>query len=324
MGTVQRIITGLSTAAVGSLGAASARFYVGSRRAERAWTGARFPKLNDAGAVKRLSILPLIDWYADRDDLVGEPGVSYLIRADDTNILLDTGLNQRGEHPAPLLRNMAALGIRLADINLLVISHNHADHMGGRMGSVALSRGPVDLPDVPVFVPAPVKIPTARPVVVEGPRCLATGVITTGPIANQDFMFGWTLEQSLAFNVEGKGIVIVIGCGHPGVDRIIGRVEMLLDAPIYGVVGGLHYPVTASRWMAGPLPFQKIFGTGKWPWKPIGREDVKMGMASIGRRQPKLVALSAHDSCDWSLDAFRREFPNSFQDVAVGREIVVQ
>jgi len=160
--------------------------------------------------------------------------------------------------------------------------------------------------------------------VVEGPRCIATGVITTGPIANQDFLFGWTLEQSLAFNGEGKGIVIVIGCGHPGVDRIMDRTEMLLDAPIHGVVGGLHYPVTASRWMAGRVPMQKIFGTGKWPWDPVGPKDVKKGIAAIGRRQPKLVALSGHDSCDWSLDAFRKAFPDTHQEVRVGREIVVQ
>jgi 7,8-dihydropterin-6-yl-methyl-4-(beta-D-ribofuranosyl)aminobenzene 5'-phosphate synthase len=153
------------------------------------------------------------------------------------------------------------------------------------MGSVALSRGPVDLPDVPVFVPAPLKTPTTRSIVVREPRCIATGVITTGPIASQDFMFGWTLEQSLAFYVEGRGIVIVIGCGHPRVERIIERVEMLVDAPIYGVVGGLHYPVTASRWVVGRLPMQQIFGTGKWPWDPIGPRDVKKGIAAIGSRR---------------------------------------
>src|SRR5512133_3637552 len=240
------IIAGLGVVAGASIGGLSARFYRGSRRADHEWTTARFPKMTDVGAVKHLSILPLIEFYADRDDLLGEPGVSYLIRADDTTILLDTGLNRLNEHPSPLLRNMAALRIALSDIDILVISHNHPDHIGGGLRAVTLSHGPVDLGDAPVFVPAPVKTPTTRPIVVDGPRRIAPGVVSTGPIANQDFLFGWTLEQSLAINVEGKGIVIVIGCGHPRVARILDRVEMLLDAPVYGVVGGLHYPVTAA------------------------------------------------------------------------------
>jgi 7,8-dihydropterin-6-yl-methyl-4-(beta-D-ribofuranosyl)aminobenzene 5'-phosphate synthase len=143
-------------------------------------------------------------------------------------------------------------------------------------------------------------------------------------IPTQDFMLGRTLEQSLVVNVAGMGAVVIIGCGHPRVDRILDRAELLLDAPVCGIVGGLHYPVTASRWVVGRLPMQRIVGTGKWPWDPIGPDDVEQGIASITRRQPRLVALSGHDSCDWSLDAFRTAFPSAHQDVRVGREILVQ
>jgi 7,8-dihydropterin-6-yl-methyl-4-(beta-D-ribofuranosyl)aminobenzene 5'-phosphate synthase len=99
---------------------------------------------------------------------------------------------------------------------------------------------------------------------------------------------------------------------------------MLFDAPIYGIVGGLHYPVTASREKMFGLPAQQIMGTGKWPWDPINREDVQAAIAYLQHRHPQLVALSAHDSCDWSIEALRGAFGEAYQDLLVGQEIIVQ
>ena len=139
----------------------------------------------------------------------------------------------------------------------------------------------------------------------------------------QLFFLDWTPEQSLAVNVEGKGIVLITGCGHPTIQRIVERAEMLFDEPIYGVVGGFHYPVTASRAVTFGLPMQRILGTGKWPWDPINREDVEAAIAYLQRRRLQLAALSAHDSCDWSLDAFRTALGGAYQDLFAGKEIVV-
>jgi hypothetical protein len=35
------------------------------------------------------------------------------------------------------------------------------------------------------------------------------------------------------------------------------------------------------------------------------------------------VTLSPHDSCDWTLRAFRRAFGEAYQELIVGQEIVV-
>ena len=136
-----------------------------------------------------------------------------------------------------------------------------------------------------------------------------------GPIPRQLFFLGWTPEQSLAIHVEGKGIVLIIGCGHPTLQRIVERAEMLFDEPIYGIIGGLHYPVTASRAERFGLPAQMFLGTGKWPWDPINEDDVNEAIASLQARQPSLVSLSPHDSCDWSLNAFRQAFGPAYQDL---------
>jgi 7,8-dihydropterin-6-yl-methyl-4-(beta-D-ribofuranosyl)aminobenzene 5'-phosphate synthase len=298
--------------------------------ADQAWAAGRYPKLTDLGTVKQLSILPLIDWYtADNGPaLTGEPGVAYLIRADDTTILFDVGYNKLQAHPSPLLHNMAALGIDLAQVDVLVLSHAHADHLGGgshaRQHTFAPSGQPVDLNQMPAYVPEPLMNPTAKTIVVDGPRPITPGVASMGPIPRQLFFDGWRPEQSLAINVEGKGLVLVIGCGHPTIQRIVARAEMLFDPPIYGIVGGLHYPVTESRSKTYGIPRQAIFGTGKWPWDPINRRDVQEAIAFLQSRQPKLVSLSPHDSCDWTLGTFRQAFGEAYQDLLVGREIVIQ
>lgn len=320
------VLVGLFVAIGGAL---IARFYSGRRRAEQVWAASSSPKLKSVGTVKRFSILPLVDWHTARDDLVGEAGVSYLIRADGTTILFDVGYNGDGEHPSPLLRNMTALGVNPADIDVIVISHAHLDHLGGmshqKQHTFGLSGQPVDLGGIPAYVPEPLSSPTTRAIVVDNePQVIAPGIVSTGTIPRQLFFFGWTPEQSLAINVEGKGIVLVVGCGHSTLQRIIDRAEMLFDEPIYGIVGGLHYPATASRVVKAGLPMQRLLGTGKWPWNPIDQDDVEAAIAYLTPRSPKLVALSPHDSCDWSLNAFRTAFGEAYQDVLVGKEIVIQ
>lgn len=306
------------------LGGLALRFWMGRRRADQVWATSRYPKLENPGAVERLTILPLIDWYTARDDLVGEAGVSYLIRADDTVVLFDLGYNVRREHPSPLLRNMTALNVDMAEVDAIFISHAHLDHLGGMAkqikGTFDLSDQPTDFGGIPVYVPVPLSHPTAEIHLVDGPQVIAPGIASLGPIPRQLFFFGWTPEQSLAINVAGKGIVVVVGCGHSTLQRIVDRAEMLFDEPLYGIVGGLHYPVTGGR---GAIPVQRVLGTGKWPWDPINRAELAAAIAYLARRQPKLMALSPHDSCDWSLGAFREAFGPAYQEILVGQEITV-
>ena len=315
---------GLAAVALGGAGFTGVRFEA-NRAAAAASDAESFPRLGDIGTVRRLSILPLIDFYPSRDGLVGEPGLSYLVRADETTILLDVGFNAGREETSPLLRNAAALGIDLGRLDALVISHPHTDHIGGGMDKVAPTGGatPFDLRGIPAYLTAPLDCPTAQPEIVTAPRALARGVATTGPLISPDFFFGLTREQSLAVSIAGKGIVLIVGCGHPGIERILARAEALFDEPIHAVVGGLHLPVTGSRMQAFGLPAQQIIGTGKWPGQPVDEADVRAAIAVLDRRSPKLVALSAHDSCDWSLAAFRQAFGYRCRDVKVGLDIVI-
>jgi len=65
------------------------RFRIGKIRVRRYCENYLIKKLRDIGETERLEILPLIDWYTDNEDLIGEEGVFYLIETDENTILFD-------------------------------------------------------------------------------------------------------------------------------------------------------------------------------------------------------------------------------------------
>jgi hypothetical protein len=141
-------------------------YTLGRRKAARFYERPGYPRDDgvrlDPGAVRALRVLPLIDWYEARDDLEAEGGVSYLVQADGTTILLDLGLNYRGGDRPPLLRNMARLELDPADVDFVVVSHPHLDHMGGmrnQLAKRAVVRQEGDpLAGKPVYSTVPLKV----------------------------------------------------------------------------------------------------------------------------------------------------------------------
>lgn len=290
-----------------------------------------YKKLSPLGAVKNLSVLPLLDFFSDKAGLNTEAGVSYLIKADDITILMDVGLNENRLHPSPLLQNMHALGVSPSRLDMVFISHVHLDHVGGmheqKEKTFSLSQGPVDVPEIPVYAPdklrSSIHNPKPKVEVIQEPKVLAPGIASIGVIPRFLFLLGYTAEQSLAINIEGKGIVLIVGCGHQTVERIIERAREIFDEPIYGVIGGLHFPVNGGRVIKGPLNIQHIVGSDNLPWKGLNEEDVYKAIQVLQKINPKLVALSAHDSSDWSLDQFKKAFPCEYVDLKVGKEILI-
>ena len=92
---------------------------------------------------------------------------------------------------------------------------------------------------------------------------------------------------------------------------------------IFGLVGGLHYPVTQSRLKLLGLPMQKFIGTGKFPWQNVTRDEVEDSIAYLKSKNLKLISISAHDSCDWALDKFKNECKDVYQELKVGAPITV-
>jgi 7,8-dihydropterin-6-yl-methyl-4-(beta-D-ribofuranosyl)aminobenzene 5'-phosphate synthase len=235
------------------------------------------------------------------------------------------GANWEKEEPSPLLRNMERLGITVDSLDAIVISHPHCDHTGGmdamRGNTFMLSPTDADLAGLTAYVPSALTHPTANVVLTEQPKVILPGVATIGVIWRALWLLGLTPEQALAVNVRDKGIVVVVGCGHQGLARILERTDELFSEPIYGVFGGLHYPVTVSRTKG--FASQKMIGTGKLPWQRIGKEEVDEAVALLTAAGPTLVGISAHDSCDWSVGRFREAFGDRYRDIMVGKEIAI-
>lgn len=302
----------------------------GKKQVEKEIAGQTLKKLSPFGSVKTLSILPLIDFYADRGNLKTEAGVSYLIRADDTTILMDVGFNAKKEHPSPLLNNMKVLGVSPKDIDMIFISHPHLDHLGGmdeqKKRVFDISKGDVELREgINLYSPADIRPGPfntgSKSIKVNEPIVIKAGIASTGSIPRYLFLMGYTPEHSLAVNVEGKGIVLIVGCGHPMIERIIERAKAVFDESIYAVIGGLHFPVKEGRIMLGPVNLQNIVGSDRPPWQGIRENDVFDAIKAIKAVNPAIVSLSPHDSSDWSIELFSQAFGDKYVDLKAGKEI---
>jgi len=162
-----------------------------------------------------------------KEGLESDWGFSCLIEAEE-KILFDTGAS--GEI---LSRNMQRLGIRREDIEIIVLSHDHWDHIGGLDAVLH--------PDVAVYVPSSFTRGTkggiekkAKAVVeVSGPADIVPGVHTTGELG-----IG-IKEQSLVLETKGgRSVVVLTGCAHPGLENILEAGKVFGE--LYGAIGGFH------------------------------------------------------------------------------------
>jgi 7,8-dihydropterin-6-yl-methyl-4-(beta-D-ribofuranosyl)aminobenzene 5'-phosphate synthase len=204
--------------------------------------------------------------------LAAEYGLSILIHAvgeEETCILFDTGSTGK-----VLSENIDVLGFNIRDIDYVVLSHRHYDHTGGLKKLLELVGGIPVLAHPNLFEPAltdtpklrSIGIPESREQImalgcslipVRSPVSIASGIMLTGEIprswgpsstsrfyrvvdgriVDDDIVD----ESSLIVNVEGKGLVIVVGCCHAGIENIVNYSKEIANIKnIYGIVGGLH------------------------------------------------------------------------------------
>jgi 7,8-dihydropterin-6-yl-methyl-4-(beta-D-ribofuranosyl)aminobenzene 5'-phosphate synthase len=156
-------------------------------------------------------------------------GFSALVERDGTVLLFDTGGNGR-----ILMNNMQVMGVDPARVRYVVLSHVHADHTGGLPAFLeASTQPPVYL--LSGFGPSFVQSVRNRTQVVEAEPGMeiTPGILTTGNVG------GSIPEQSLVIRT-GKGLVVVTGCAHPGIVRIVEKAVELTGESVYLVLGGFH------------------------------------------------------------------------------------
>jgi len=157
-------------------------------------------------------------------------GFSCLLRLPEKTILFDTGGDS-----SILLDNMDQLQIDPKEIDIVVLSHIHGDHVGG-LGGILNQNS-----DVTVYLPASfpqslkedVKLYGAEVKEIHEPRELFDGVYTTGELN------GGIKEQSLIVKTD-EGLVIITGCAHPGVVNVVQKAREIAGDKVYLLLGGFH------------------------------------------------------------------------------------
>jgi 7,8-dihydropterin-6-yl-methyl-4-(beta-D-ribofuranosyl)aminobenzene 5'-phosphate synthase len=157
-------------------------------------------------------------------------GFSAWVEYGGNVVLFDTGADG-----AVLLNNLSALGLNPQAIEAVVLSHIHGDHTGGL--AVVLTANPqvtVYLPQAfPTGFKEQVRGAGAAVVEVDAPQEILPGLWSTGQMGTG------IVEQALVARTE-KGLVVVTGCAHPGVDEMVTRAKQVGRGEIALVVGGFH------------------------------------------------------------------------------------
>jgi 7,8-dihydropterin-6-yl-methyl-4-(beta-D-ribofuranosyl)aminobenzene 5'-phosphate synthase len=230
----------------------------------------RDPSLGAHARVRAVKVVVLSTMLADSG--IGEWGFAALVEADGHRILFDTGAR-----PDTVLRNARELGVDLAGVRDVVLSHNHGDHTGGlvalrreyaKSSPDALSRAWVGrgifLPRVPApasggmaAVRSAYESDGGRFFEVDEPRELFPGIWLTGPVPRVNPERNWSgtgriqtekgsvednlpEDQALVFDTD-RGLVVLFGCGHAGVVNTLTHARRVVrEAPVHAVLGGLH------------------------------------------------------------------------------------
>jgi 7,8-dihydropterin-6-yl-methyl-4-(beta-D-ribofuranosyl)aminobenzene 5'-phosphate synthase len=158
-------------------------------------------------------------------------GLSLLV---GNHILFDTF-----GHPEIFRNNITTYGINTKEISAVVISHAHWDHISGLKGFLFKSRAAiVYVPEKSVKIEGVCREAGVMTGINERPKKIGDGIYLTGGM-------GAVLKKEKfkeqAVLVKGrKGYVLIAGCSHPGILRMIRRAKKIIKGEIYAVVGGLH------------------------------------------------------------------------------------
>ena len=315
-----KVVTGATLAAIGGL---ATRYAVQRERLEGSWLAAVGPKLSGIGEVERLSILPLVERLVPAGALEGEPGVSYLLRADDTTILFDVGFNSGHRAQSPLVHNAATLGVDIQSLDGIVISHLHSDHVGGVRSqfrrTFSMSAEALEPKGLPGYVPAPMSHQRADVVLTTGPRVIAPGLPSCrrcpGCCSGRPGGRAGARDQRSRLRPGARERL-----WPPGDRADVGRDR---GGARRADQGGRRRPAPAGPSAGDAYLPQAILGSPHWPWRPIGEQDVAEAIDAICTRGPRMIAVSSHDSTPWTFGAFERAFGERYRTLRVGEELLI-
>ena len=271
------------------------------------------------------------------DALIAEPGFSALVRVTtagrERTILFDAGVT-----PTGVVENMRRLGLSPGDIETIVLSHGHWDHVAGMEG-IAREVGRPNLPVLihPAFwrrrriaIPGmePGELPATSRSALEGAgfeiveerspsflldgSVLVTGEVDrttpfeTGFLGHEAHVHGsWQPDplilddQALVMRLADRGLVILTGCGHAGIVNVVRHAQQLTgESRVAAVIGGFH--------LSGPM-FEAI---------------IEPTVEAFDELRPALL-MPAHCTGWKAVHRLAARFPEAFVQSAVGTTLAL-
>jgi len=218
-------------------------------------------------ASQKAQITILYDAFGQPSAMEKDWGFAALIEFGGKRILFDTG-----DNPDILAKNAKAKRADLSKLDFVVMSHRHGDHMGGLSYLLNVN------PKVKIYAPkenfgvygfslpssfyrkdeslpseqryyggTPPEVirfgsawPTAKFELIENTTEIASGIHLIALVSDKPNTLELR-ELSLALDTP-DGIVLVVGCSHPGIDKIVESASSI-NKHIHIIVGGFHLVV---------------------------------------------------------------------------------
>ncbi|MEG0797287.1 MAG: MBL fold metallo-hydrolase [Acidaminococcaceae bacterium] len=207
-------------------------------------------------------IKTLVENTALTPEFQTEHGLSLYIETTKHKLLFDVGAD------ALFIENAQKLGVKLSDIDLVIISHGHHDHGGGLAAFLAVNDHACIYYQKGAFEPHFAQTATGgqrfiglEPQLVTNPRLLAVDgdlvldeeLTLLSNVTGHKYWSGanatlldanlvpdaFAHEQNLSIK-QGTQTILITGCSHTGIINILERFEQHTHHTAAVVIGGFH------------------------------------------------------------------------------------
>jgi 7,8-dihydropterin-6-yl-methyl-4-(beta-D-ribofuranosyl)aminobenzene 5'-phosphate synthase len=236
----------------------------------------------------QLSLKVLVNNTGEHDELQTEPGFSALLETEGGRLLFDTGASAE-----TVLANAKVLGVDLANVKAVALSHGHWDHTGGLAGVLEAAPGASVYmhPQTVVArwssrlkIKRQVGMSDANRAALEGrevihvekPMTTPQGLILSGTIpgpaspAQRGFEVDLDgervpdpfVDELFVLARTASGVVLVSGCCHRGLVNTLKHAQTMIgEEAVRTVIGGLHMARLSETEMDAAITALKSAGT---------------------------------------------------------------
>ncbi|MGC8616676.1 MAG: MBL fold metallo-hydrolase [Desulfurella sp.] len=213
-----------------------------------------------------MKLITLVENTSTGGTLKAEHGLSVLIESENSRVLFDTGQSDC------IIHNAKTLNVNLQNIDKIVLSHGHYDHVGGLKYVLQYAKAPIIAHPEIFRKRYSKKGDKLRYIGIEDksffehlgahfefstkPQQVSKNIYTTGFVelktdfeeVDKDFVFesnGQHIKDdvpddlSLILDLK-EGLFIVFGCAHRGIINIINHCENTFNKKVIGFIGGTH------------------------------------------------------------------------------------